>query len=164
QMCADVVNQLMEEYKYYSIEEKKSSSDSILKFIDGRLIEYGAALDSVQRELNKYQQENDLIDVETQFGNFFRAIEEADKSMEEQNQRLNAIQIVDDYLKDKRNEFNKVPSALQLEDATLNELITGYNTLQLDRQRLLESNVPVDNPAVQEVNGQIEKLRGSILE
>ncbi len=164
QMCADVVNQLMEEYKFYSIEEKKSSSDSILKFIDARLSEYGASLDSTQRDLNRYQQENDLIDVDAQFNNFFKAIEDADKGIDEQRQRLNTVTILKDYLSEKSNEFNKVPSSLQLDDITLNELVTGYNALQLDRQRLLEGNVPPQNPTVLELNGQIEKVRNSILE
>ncbi len=164
QMCADVINQLMEEYKYYSIEEKKSSSDSILKFIDARLLEYGASLDSAQRDLNRFQQENDLIDVDAQYSNFFKAIEEADKGIEEQKQRLSTVLILRDYLTDKSNEFNKVPTSFQLEDITLTELVTGYNTLQLERQRLLEGNVPPQNPSVLEYNGQIEKVRSSILE
>jgi capsular exopolysaccharide synthesis family protein len=164
QMGADVVNQLMEEYKLYSIEEKKSSSDSILHFIDGRLAEYGRAYDSAQRVLLAYQEANDLIDIETQFGNYFNAIEEADKSIAEQRIQLNTAQIVEDYVRDKRNEYSKVPSSLLLEDVTLNELVSGYNTAQLKRQQLIDGNVPLENPTVIEANGQIEKLRTSILE
>ncbi|HEX5655214.1 MAG TPA: polysaccharide biosynthesis tyrosine autokinase [Chitinophagaceae bacterium] len=164
QMGADVVNQLMEEYKLYSIEEKKSSSDSILQFIDGRLAEYGRAYDSAQRVLLAYQEANDLIDIETQFGNYFNAIEEADKSIAEQRIQLNTAQIVEDYVRDKRNEYSKVPSSLLLEDVTLNELVSGYNTAQLKRQQLIDGNVPLENPTVIEANGQIEKLRTSILE
>ena len=163
-MGADVVNQLMEEYKRYSIDEKKSSSDSILKFIDDRLIEYGRTYDSAKRELLTYQQANDLIDIEAQFGNYFNAIQEADKSISEERIQLNAAQIVEDYVGNDRNKYAKVPSSLILQDPTLNELVAGYNAAQLQRQQLLNGNVPPNNPAVIEANGQIEKLRLSILE
>jgi capsular exopolysaccharide synthesis family protein len=164
QMGADVINQLMEEYKRYNIEEKKSSSDSILKFIDARLADYGRALDSSQKDLLDYQQKYDLIDIEAQFGNYFEAIKESDKGIEAERQKLNAVQIVEDYLRDKKNDFSKVPSSLQLEDLTLNEQISGYNMAQLQRQQLLDGNTPPENPAVIEVNGQIEKYRTNILE
>jgi tyrosine-protein kinase Etk/Wzc len=166
QMGADVINQLMEEYKNYSIEEKKSSSDSILVFIDGRLKEYGAQLDSAKADLLRYQQQNDLIDVETQFGNYFSAISEADKEIATQMQKARVADMVGNYLTDKKNDFTKVivPSSLGLEDLTLNELVTGYNTVQLQRQALLDGNTPPDHPSVIEANGQLEKLRTSILE
>jgi tyrosine-protein kinase Etk/Wzc len=164
QLGADVINQLMEEYKHYSIEEKKSSSDSILKFIEARLIEYGTALDSAQSDLLTYQQQNDLIDVETQFASYFESIKEADKGIEVQKKGLNAIELVSQYIQDPGNEYSKVPSALQLDDGTLNELITGYNTAQLERQRLLDGGTPPAHPLIIEANGQISKLRESIVE
>jgi tyrosine-protein kinase Etk/Wzc len=164
QMGADVINQLMEEYKKYNIDEKKSSSDSILKFIDARLEEYGRTLDSAQKDLQDYQEKEDLIDIETQYSNYFDAIRESDKSISAEQQKLNAVQIVDDYLRNRQNDFSRVPTSLQLEDVTLNEQISGYNQAQLQRQQLLDGNTPPDNPAVIEVNGQIEKFRTNILE
>ena len=164
QQGADVINQLMTEYRQYNIDEKKSSSDSILAFIDGRLAEYGHALDSAQRDLLVFQQKNDLIDVETQYGNYFTSIQTADESIELENSRLAAVNLVNDYLSDRKNEFSKVPSTISIEDLTLREIVTGYNNAQLERQQLIDANVPVDNPRVQEADNQIEKLRTMALE
>ncbi|MBK8142133.1 MAG: hypothetical protein IPK57_14945 [Chitinophagaceae bacterium] len=83
-MGADIINKLMELYGNYSIEQKKQSSDQIVKFIDDRLEEYGKKLDSVQRMLLDYQTRNNLIDAETQSGNYFEIIKESDKSTNEQ--------------------------------------------------------------------------------
>jgi uncharacterized protein involved in exopolysaccharide biosynthesis len=57
-----------------------------------------------------------------------------------------------------------VPSSLGLEDAILNELVLGYNKSQLERQSLLESNIPPNHPAIKELEGLIEKQRESVLE
>lgn len=167
QMGADIVNKLMELYADYSIEQKKQSSDQIVKFIDDRLEEYGKKLDSVQRMLLDYQTRNNLIDAETQLGNYFEIIGDADKTSNEQVLKLNFASDIDDYLADKKNEYREVPvvpSSLGLEDATLNDLVGAYNKAQLERQQLLDANVPVANPVVKEVTGQIEKLRVSIRE
>ncbi len=164
QKGADVINQLMTEYRQYNIDEKKSSSDSILAFIDGRLNEYGHALDSTQKDLLEFQQRNDLIDVETQYGNYFSSIQAADESIELEKNRLATVNLVNDYLGDRRNEFNKVPSTISIEDLTLREIVTGYNNAQLERQQLIDANVPVDNPRVKEADDQLEKLRSMALE
>lgn len=161
---ADIINRLMLEYGSYSIEEKKQSSGQILDFIDGRLADYGERLDSLQGDLLDYQLRNNLIDQEAQSTKGWTVLSETDKAINEQTERLNISSIVDEYLKDKRNEFSKVPSTLNIDDITFTQLVTEYNKAQIDRQLLLNSNVPVNNPVVKEVEGQIEKLRTSILE
>ena len=62
--------------------------------------------------------------------------------------KLDIADEIDAYLKDKKNQYNTTtPSALFLEDATLNELVGLYNKVQLERQALLDANVPPDHPA-----------------
>lgn len=164
QMGSDIVNKLMEEYAVYTVEQKKEQSDKILSFIDERLAVTGDELDSVQRVLLDFKERNNLIDVEKQSGNYFGNISEADKFINQQILEQNKAELVNYYLQDKRNDFSKVPSTLSLADATLNQLVAEYNKAQIERQQLLEANIPESNPAVQEANGQIEKLRVNILE
>ncbi len=164
QMGTDIVNRLMEEYAIYTIEQKKESSDKILSFIEERLTVTGHELDSVQRVLLEFKERNNLIDVEKQSGNYFGNISEADKFINQQILEQNKAELVNDYLRDKKNEFNKVPSTLSLTDPTFNQLVAEYNKAQIERQQLLEANIPEENPGVQEANGKIEKLRTSILE
>jgi tyrosine-protein kinase Etk/Wzc len=166
QLGADIINTLMEEYSNYSIEQKKKSSDQILTFIDESLIDFGRKLDSVQQSYLDFQTKYNLIDAEVQQQSYFQVISEADKASNEETIKLNVASMVDDYLANKKNEQKKVivPSSLGLMDATLNELVSSYNKAQVERQQLLESNVPVGNPAVQEVTSLIEQLRLSIRE
>ena len=163
---SDIINRLMEEYSDYTLEEKQRSSDLILVFINGRLKDIGAKLDSVQQLYLQYQRKYNLIDATTQSGNYFNIISESDKTINEQSLMLNVAGMIDEYLADKKNEFTRiiVPTTLGLDDATLNELVGGYNKAQLARKQLLDGNVPAANPSVKELDGQIEKLRVSIRE
>ncbi|MBI3139753.1 MAG: polysaccharide biosynthesis tyrosine autokinase [Sphingobacteriales bacterium] len=166
QLGSDIINKLMEEYSAYSVEQKVLSSDQILHFIGERLVDIGSKLDSVQRMYLDYQTRYNLIDADVQSGNYFSIISESDKSVNEQNLKLGVAGMLDDYLSDKKNEFNKVvvPSSLGLDDPTLNDLVSLYNKAQIDRKLLVDGNVPVGNPAVKELDGQVEKIRVSIRE
>jgi capsular exopolysaccharide synthesis family protein len=164
QMGADIVNKLMDEYAIYTIEQKKESSDKILSFIDERLDVTGHELDSVRKVLVGFKERNKLIDAEIQTGNYLGNISESDKFINTQILEQNKADLVNVYLRDKRNQFNKVPTSLSLQDGTLNQLINEYNKAQIERQQFLDANIPVDNPAVRETEGQIEKLRVNMLE
>jgi len=165
-LAADIVNNLMVQYDSLTIEQSNFSTDQMLGFIDIRLNKLKGELDSLQNILLDYRQRNKLIDVEAQSGNSFEKIGAADQVINEQQMKLTVADMVDEYLRDKPNQYNKVPvpSSLGLEDITLNELVGGYNKAQLERKALLESDIPPDNPAVKEAEGAIELQRQMVLE
>jgi len=165
-LAADIVNNLMVEYDSMTVQQNNFSTDQIIGFIDGRLDTLKRELNNIQANLLAYRQKNNLIDVETQSDTYFEKISAADNLVNEQQMKVGVAEIVEDYLKDKRNEYNKVvvPSSLGLEDAVLNELVLGYNKSQLERQSLLESHIPPNHPAIKELEGLIEKQRESVLE
>lgn len=165
-LAADVINQLMDEYGGFTRELKKRTADSSLAFIEKRLLDFGQELDSVQNQLLLYMQANNIIDAESQSASFFSNISEADKTINEQLMQLNTADFIDGYLRDRKNSNSPVlvPSSLGLSDATLNGLVDSYNQLQMERQSLLDGNVPIANPVMREISEQIEKLRVNLLE
>ncbi len=164
QMGADIVNELMEEYAVFTIEQKREASDKIITFIEDRLGVTGRELDSIRLRLLDFKEKNNLIDAEAQSGSYFNTMGESDKLINEQSLELSKAEIINDYLQDKKNEFSKVPSTLIVQDATLGGLITEYNKEQIARQQFLDAGITPDNPSVQEADAQIEKLRIRILE
>ena len=165
-LAADVVNQLMIEYGDYTKELKNQTSDQTIAFIDNRMEILGRELDSVQNNLLRYTQDNNLINIEAQTAAYFDNLSGADKAINEQQLQLNTAEFIEIYLRDKKNNYGPVivPSSLGLNDPTLNELVNAYNTMQIERQQLLDGNVPAGNPTVVEASEQIEKLRISLLE
>lgn len=166
QMAADIVNNLMIQYDTMTVEQNNFSTDQIITFIDGRLDSLRRELNSIQAKLLAFRQRNNLINVETQSDNYFAKLSAADNLINEQQMKLAVAEIVQEYLQDKKNQFTRVvvPSSLGLEDVTLNELVNGYNKSQLERQALLESNIPEAHPAVKASEAIIEKQRQSVLE
>ncbi|MBL7743616.1 MAG: polysaccharide biosynthesis tyrosine autokinase [Chitinophagaceae bacterium] len=165
QLAADIINHLMIQYDSMTVEQNNYSTDQMLSFINGRLLNMSHELDTLQLRFLKYKQDNNLFDVEKQLGDYFSKFTEADRGVTEQESRLLQADFLDSYLKNKGNEFAKVtPTPLTLDDPTLNGLVESYNKAQLERRSLLDGNTPPQHPLVKEAEGQIEELRQKLLE
>ncbi|MET0466185.1 MAG: polysaccharide biosynthesis tyrosine autokinase [Chitinophagaceae bacterium] len=165
QEAADIVNTLMVEYDSMTLEQNNHSTDQRLTFIDTRLKILETELDTLQIRFLRYKQANNLIDVNIQLGDFFSKVSEADKATVEGQFMLMQAESIQGYLKDKNNRFTQVtPSALTIDDRTLNELVMSYNKLQLQRQSYIDAGMPPANPAIKEVEGSIESVRQGLVE
>jgi tyrosine-protein kinase Etk/Wzc len=163
QLAADIVNNLMIQYDSMTIEQNNFSTDQMLSFIDDRLVKLKHELDSIQFIELDLRQKNKLFNVETQSSDYLDKLREANKLISEQEMRIDAVNNVQDYIKDKQNQYVRVvPSSLGLEDPTLNDLVMGYNKAQLERQMILDANIPLANPAVKQAEGVIEQQRQSL--
>ena len=162
-LAADVINQLMEEYKAAVIEDKNDATRKTIAFVDSRLAVVRHELDSINQRLLSFQQANNIIDPQTQSTNYLGRIEESSREASEQIIQLNNAEMIGSYLQDRSLAYTPVPSSLGIADPTLNTMITGYNQAQLERKGLLE-NAPPGNVAVQQKNEEIEVLRQKILE
>ena len=154
----------MIEYGEMTKEDKSEEAALTLAFVDTSLKSVQHEIDSIQKEKTNFQKANNLIDLESQTQNYLNNISDADKSLQDQEILMSVTGLVEDYLKDKKNNYKTVPSSLGLNDVTLNGKIDEYNKAQLEREGLLKSQIPADNPAVKERNEIIEKLRTDILE
>ncbi|RPD43529.1 GumC family protein [Paracnuella aquatica] len=163
-LAADVLNQLMQEYKVVTIEDKNETKRQTINFIDDRLQVVSRELDSVTGSLLAYQRANNLLDPTTQSSSYLTKIDNYEEQINTQQVQVNVANMIEAYLRDSKNDFNVVPSSLGLSDPTLNTMIAAYNVAQLERKGLLDANVPAANARVQQKTGQIEQLRLNILE
>jgi tyrosine-protein kinase Etk/Wzc len=164
QLAADVIDQLMKEYQVATREDKNETNRRMLEFIDDRMKKVERELDSVTGSLLRYQRDNNLINSESQSGNFFSRLEKTDDAINEERVQDNIAVMIDNYISNGENAFNLVPSTLGLSDATLSTLIGAYNVAQLDRKALIDANTPVTNVKVRQKESEIERLRINIRE
>ena len=175
-ICADILNQLMLEYQQLNIDSKNEEADRTLRFVNDRMDSMQKDIDSIQRIKLNYMRSHDVIDLQAQAGIYFQNITETDKAIYEQQYELRVADFIDNYLKDKKNDFSKiqlpmnlaadnpVPSSMGLKDIVLEGNIAAYNKAQLDREALLNSNIPPAHPLIKQEDALISKLRGNIQE
>ncbi len=160
-LAADVVNQLMKEYRQVNIEDKNQTTYQQLQFIDKRLIEKSHELDSINNVFVAYKEKYKLIDPQTQGSAFIARIEESNKTLNEQLVQQKNLLRLQQYLTSSNSE--PVPSSLGIEEPTLVTLTEEYNKAQMQRKALME-NAPPGNPMVQQKTQEVEALKGKILE
>ncbi|NTS43149.1 polysaccharide biosynthesis tyrosine autokinase [Flavisolibacter sp. BT320] len=163
ELAADIINQLIEEYRKTTIEDKNEVTQKSLAFIDANLRGREKELDSIKQVYVAFQKANNIIDAETQSSNYFTRVEDALQQEQQQRVLLNNATQLQDYLRAETNSQSVVPSSLGIEDPTLNTLVASYNTAQMQRKELLE-NAPPGNIMVQQKTSEVEMLRTKILE
>ena len=164
ELAADIINNLMVRYKDVSIEDKNVTIKQRLDYIVQQLARIDRDLDSIEARRIFYINENNLSAYEEQLSNYFSIQTDANQKIADQKQQLNVIDQLKMYLEDGMNKFEKTPSTLSLTDGTLSISVAAYNSLQIERKRMLEQKIPESNPLVLAKNEELEKLRTNILE
>ncbi|MFL5789274.1 MAG: GumC family protein [Flavisolibacter sp.] len=164
QYTSDVINEVMDQYQTVTLEDKNATNQRSKAFIDDRLKVVSHELDSINHIRLLYMQSNNIFDPEAQSATFLGSITDADKNINLQNTQAEIVTMIENYLTDKKNAYDPVPSSLGIQDQTLGTMIGGYNVAQLEHKALLDENIPKGNALVKQKEEQIEKLRQNILE
>ncbi len=159
----DILNELVKAYNNSIIENKNRVIENTVKFIDGRLILLTSELGKVEQGLQEFRQKNEIIDIQKQGEAQSDELKTTNQKLDEQEIKLQVVDMITQYISSPGKKFNLVPSSLGIEDPTLLALVTNYNQLQLEREEKLKI-MPEANPVMQVLENQIEKVRTSLLE
>src|SRR5258708_4662263 len=161
QMGMDVLNTLMAVYDTLIVEDKNRMATNTLRFINDRLYELNDTLRRVQDVLRNFMVANQAFDIEGQSKNYMDKVGESDKAKVEQEVKLSVIGWLLDYIGDKKNIYELVPTNLGIEEPALALLVTEYNRLQLERFNNLRTTSE-NNQLILSMNNSLDKLRRDI--
>ncbi|MBP9134077.1 MAG: polysaccharide biosynthesis tyrosine autokinase [Saprospiraceae bacterium] len=156
-----ILNGLILNYIRQNINDKNEVADSTLAFIADRLAMVTKELAGLEDNISDYKRNNRLIDIPTQAAQLIEGSDEAIKEMASTEVQLQALQQMERYLKNDTTS-RVVPALSMLQDPVIGALITQYNQLILDYERLHVSSTRA-NPALKNVAAQIERLKGDMI-
>lgn len=159
----DILNKLIEVYEQEAVEDKNLTAANSLSFIDERLRYLTAELNDVEKNVELYKKKNDLTDVSSEAELYLRSADEYNKQLAEFDIQIDLLKSIGAYLEKEDNKYELVPSSLNIQDVTLLNLMSKFNELQLERQRMLHTTRP-DNPLIVNLNEQLNNLRLNIVE
>ncbi|MDO6390220.1 polysaccharide biosynthesis tyrosine autokinase [Pontibacter sp. BT731] len=159
----DILNKLIEVYNRETINEKNLAVSKTIQFIDDRLVYLTRELTDVEKDVERYMQDNKLIDPAASGGIYQSTAHAYNQQITENEVKLEILKSVESYLQQEENKYELVPTSLDIADPTLGGLIANFNVLQNQRRRLGRS-VTESNPVLRNVNEQLEILRLNILE
>lgn len=162
-LSRDILNQLLLEYDKSNIEDKNKMGANTIRFIDERLAILEDQLGDVEKKLQEFKQNNEVIDLEAQSSSYFDTYKETDKELIQQEVKLKVLDLLTEYITDRKNTYEKVPTNLGIEDPVLLNQVGQFNQLISSREIELQTARP-QSPRILEMEGGIAKLRKDIIE
>ena len=159
--AADFINQLVKVYNEDANDEKNEVAQKTAQFIEERISIINRELGSAENELATFKQRSGLTNLTSDAQIAVQEKSRYDKQLAENATQLNLVQDLQNYLQDANNANEVIPSNIGLEDGNLKSVINQYNTLIIERKRLLRTSSE-NNPAVINMNSSIEAMRSNV--
>jgi tyrosine-protein kinase Etk/Wzc len=159
----DIIDKLIEVYEKEAVEDKNLIASNTVQFIDERLKYLTLELSEVEKNIELYKRQNGLTNVSSEATLFLEQASEYNKQLADFEIKVDVLNSIEKYLKKEGSQFELVPNTLNIEEPTLLALVSQFNKLQLERQRMLRTTQP-NNPLVLSINEQLGHLRVNILE
>ena len=156
-----VLDELIKQYNLDAKEDRNLVSQNTAEFINVRLGIITDELDSVETGKVEFKEQNKLTDIAVEGQLFLQNESEFNKRQLEVNMQLELIKTMIDAL-NKGNQSDLLPTNLGLQKEGVSQAIVSYNTLVLERNRLLGSSTE-QNPIVINLNDQINGIKNTIL-
>ncbi|MGM8362803.1 GumC family protein [Flavobacterium sp. ARAG 55.4] len=151
---------MIEIYNENAEEDKNFISENTSKFIAGRLGLIAQELDGVEEDVESFKKSNQLTDIESEAKLFIEGSSEYDKKGVEVEIQLNVVSSLLDFIKKSTNS-DLLPTNMITENGDASGLISTYNQLVLDRNRILKS-ATIENPSVIKLDQQISSLKSNV--
>jgi len=158
----EILDQLILEYNRQAIEDKNLVARNTASFIEDRLNIITGELDSVETGKEEFKESNQLTDIQAESQLFIENASDFNKKRQDVNTQLELSNAMIDYIT-KDSDSDLLPSNLGISESGVNSVISEYNTLVLERNRILRGST-AKNPVVVDLNMQIEQIKANVLQ
>ncbi|MNX60672.1 Tyrosine-protein kinase etk [compost metagenome] len=148
-------------YNENAAEDKNYISENTSKFIASRLALIAQELDGVEQDVESFKKANKLTDIESEAKLFIEGSSEYDKKGVETEIQMSVVSSMLDFMKKSTNSDLLPSNLIASENGDASGLISSYNQLVLDRNRILKS-ATVENPSVVKLDQQISSLKSNV--
>lgn len=157
-----IINEIIEKFNNDGIQDRQLISKRTLDFIDERFLYLSEELDSIEGNKRDYKQDNNLSFIEADAGINLKNKVESEAELfriETQIELANLLRIT---LSDEAT-YQLLPANIGLESEAINKLVSQYNDILLEREKLLAS-AGSNNPTVRLLNTQISSTKANIVQ
>lgn len=161
QRAVDFINRLVAIYNQDANDEKNEVAEKTAQFIEERIGIINAELGAAENQLATFKQQAGLTDLSSDAQ---LALQESSKYEQLRVENATQIQLVEflkTYINQEENANEVLPANVGLKDQNLSTVIEQYNTMIIERKRLLRTSSE-SNPAIINMNTGIEAMRRSV--
>lgn len=162
QKSEDFLNNLVQIYNDKAVSDKNFISENTSKFISNRLMLISQELGDVENDVESFKKYNNLTDINTEARLYIEGSNEYGKRVLDAEIKLNMISSMMEYI-NKVTNSELLPTNIISGENDASGLINSYNTLILDRNRILKT-ATLANPTVTKLDQQINSLKLNVIE
>ena len=158
----DILSALLDAYKRSIIEDKNRLAQSTAEFIDERIELISRELDEVEGHMAAFKQNNNLIDISQNAQAFLQQSTTARQRTIQLQAQQSTIRYMLDHLKSKSEGKTLIPAISGLADAGIQSQINSYNTMMLERNRLV-ANSGENSSSIRELDMNLQQMKQAII-
>lgn len=154
------LDNMIEIYNEDAAADKNFISENTSTFIANRLKLITQELDGVEQDVQSFKKANNVTDIESEAKLFIEGSNEYEKKGIETEIQLNVVSSMLNFMKKSTN-ADLLPTNIIAGEGDASGLISSYNQLVLDRNRVLKS-ATLSNPSVIKMDQQIASLKNNV--
>lgn len=158
----DILNTIVRLYNENGISEKQLLAANTAKFLDERIEIISRDLAIVEREVELYKKANSLTDIEAEAKIMLEKNGDFKEQLIAAETQYSVITLIENFITSPQNKYALVPLNLGITDKTVAEGLQSYNSLLLERLKLLRSTNE-QNPAVEAMNEQVTAVKENVI-
>jgi len=156
----NVLNEIIKVFNNDGIRDRQLIHKRTIDFVNERYKYLSSELESIELEKQSFKVSNNIVDI---VANSNISLERNLKSKETLFENENQIYLVSNLLDELSiYDLKLLPSNIGIKNIEVNSLITSYNDLFLEKQKLITSAGP-NNPILKQLNNSIVEVRENII-
>ena len=156
----NVLNEIVNVFNVDGIRDRQLIHKRTIDFVNDRYEYLATELESIEIEKKSFKVSNDLIDLAAKSS---ISLERNLVSEENLFANENQIFLVTNLLNELKDlDFKLLPSNIGIENIEVNSLVSSYNDLFLEKQKLATSAGP-NNPVVKQLNNSLLELSNNVV-
>lgn len=156
-----LLSKIIEQYNLNTIVDKNIIATNTAAFIDERLNVITRELSDAEDAVAEYKAKNNLTDLSEEAKIFLQANSDEQKELANVETQINLVNYIEEFIQDDTKRFSLIPANIGVTDPSLTASISEYNTLLLQRMRVLRTATD-SNPVVEQLNEQLISMRQNI--
>lgn len=161
QRAVDFINRLVADYNQDANDEKNEVAEKTAEFIEERIGIINAELGAAENQLATFKQQAGLTDLSSDAQLALQENSKYEQLRVENATQIQLVEFLKTYINQEENANEVLPANVGLKDQNLSTVIEQYNTMIIERKRLLRTSSE-SNPAIINMNTGIEAMRRSV--
>ncbi|MBP1663190.1 MAG: capsular exopolysaccharide family [Bacteroidetes bacterium] len=157
----DFIRKFIEVYNREEMNEKIEMANKTSQLIEEHLNALSSELSSVESQAEKYKQSQGITDLASQSDLFNSQTADVEQKRLEIETQLAIVSDLNNYIQNSANRDQLIPSNSGINSSNLNSLVSDYNRLILERNRLSRI-ASGSNQAMIDLTNQIETMYNTV--